>query len=63
MSAAEMAQFNQAHHGYSMVVSSGTSTHFMQGENLCQLMEQLYSPAFHIQRQKPLACEGNTVGR
>lgn len=50
----KISSYNQAHKGTSMIVTSGTKSHFMSAETLNIIMEQLYSPAFARQRAKHL---------
>jgi len=52
MKSSEMTEFNKKHHGYAMVFSSTTDSHFMTGETLCMVYEQLYSPALALQRKR-----------
>ena len=49
----DVVSYNKSHHGRSMIVFSGTGSHFMSGEVLLQVFEQLYSPAFAAQRARP----------
>lgn len=48
-----MQEFNLAHQGKAYVLSSQSGTHFMNGEVLSIMQEQLWSQAFHLQRAKP----------
>ena len=54
LSAEAIKQFNEKHAGRAMVLTSGTSSHFMTGDTLVQVYEQLYSPALALQRAKTL---------
>ena len=45
-----MAEFNREFAGVAMVTSSGSSSHFMTGDTLIQMMEQLLGAAFAKQR-------------
>lgn len=54
MSSEEMAKYNAKNVGHSFVVSSGSKSHFMCGETLAVMMEQLLSPALELQRQRQL---------
>jgi len=59
MSAKDIAKYNADHYGTSMVLTSGSSTHFMSGETWMILLEQLISPALKMQRELPLIpCRG-----
>lgn len=54
MSPEAMSKWNLDHKGSSMVVASGSNTHFMNGSMFLQVLEQCYSEAFKIQRQRLL---------
>jgi hypothetical protein len=47
-----MKEYNLANAGRSLVLSSETASHFMSGESLLVIYEQLYSAAFAQQRAK-----------
>ncbi|CAK9118440.1 unnamed protein product, partial [Durusdinium trenchii] len=48
----DLQDFNQAHVGDAVAISSDTRTHFMSGTTWNQLLYSLYSPAFDKQRRK-----------
>ena len=48
----QIHSFNMANKGTAMVISSGSKTHFMSGEILVEVFEQLYGVAFARQRQR-----------
>ena len=52
----EALAFNRANHGRAYVLTSGTDSHFMTGEVLAVLLDQLISPALEKQRLKILEC-------
>ena len=52
MSTELMNQFNDQHRGVAMVISSGSSTHFMNGTSFLLVLKQLYSEAFKRQRER-----------
>ena len=52
LSPEKMKAYNLAHAGQSLVLSSETSSHFMSGESLLVIYEQLYSAAIAQQRAK-----------
>ena len=52
MSTELMNQFNDQHRGVAMAISSGSSTHFMNGTSFLLVLEQLYSEAFKRQRER-----------
>ena len=49
-----MSKWNLEHKGSSWVMASGSKTHFMNGSTFLQVLEQCYSEAFKIQRQRLL---------
>lgn len=51
----DVKAYNSRHQGESMIVLSGSHTHFMCADTLLQVLEQLYSKAFEIQRARYLA--------
>lgn len=55
MTAEEMRSFNVEFAGRAMVCTSGSNTHFMRGETLIEMMEQMISPALTIQRERLLS--------
>lgn len=52
LKAEAIQEYNLKNHGKSMIVSSGSNTHFMDGMVFINILEQLYSPAFAIQRSR-----------
>ena len=52
MSTELMNEFNDTHRGVALVISSGSSTHFMNGTSFLLVLEQLYSEAFKRQRDR-----------
>lgn len=57
MTAEQIREFNGKHVGRAFVVSTQTQTHFMHGETLCIMLEQLYSVAFKEQRTRKLCLQ------
>ena len=55
LSSEKMKEYNLANAGRSLVLSSETASHFMSGESLLVIYEQLYSAAFAQQRAKWLS--------
>ena len=53
----DAAAYNRENRGRSFVMTSGTESHFMSGEVLAVMMDQLISPAMEKQRQKNLECD------
>lgn len=47
-----IVEYNSKNHGRSMILTSGTSSHFMSSETFLVVLEQLFSPAFEIQRNR-----------
>ena len=56
MAAQAIRTWNAAHVGVGYIVSSGTSSHFMSAESLLEVMDQCYSAAIKLQREKRLGC-------
>lgn len=54
MDAEAIREWNNAHVGTSLIVTSGSKTHFMTADTLLQVYEQLLSPALARQRAKHL---------
>ena len=52
MPSAEIQKWNREHVGRSLIITSQTPTHFMNGEILVVIMEQLFSPALEAQRAR-----------
>lgn len=52
MDAQSIKLWNDAHHGTSLILTSGSKTHFMTSQTLLQVYEQLISPAVQLQRAK-----------
>lgn len=52
MSQQDIHSFNLKHYGKAWIMTSGTSSHFMSGECLAVMLEQVISPALQLQRKK-----------
>ncbi|CAK9114494.1 Uncharacterized protein (Fragment) [Durusdinium trenchii] len=52
ISGQDIVDYNLKNYGRSMVVTSGGSSHFMTGETMMIMMEQLISPALKLQRER-----------
>ncbi len=48
----DIQKYNAENQGRSMIVSSGSGTHFMNSETFAVVLEQLYSAAFQLQRDR-----------
>lgn len=55
ISGQDIVDYNLKNYGRSMVVTSGGSSHFMTGETMMIMMEQLISPALKLQRERCLS--------
>lgn len=54
LTASEINAYNMSNYGRSYIMTSSTKSHFMTGEVMACLLEQLYSPAFAQQRARYL---------
>lgn len=52
VSSEDIRNYNLANQGRSMIITSGSGTHFMNAESLTVVFEQLYSCAFQLQRER-----------
>ena len=52
MKQSDIACFNEEYAGRAMILTSGSNSHFMCSDTLCQVYEQLLSPALEIQRAR-----------
>lgn len=48
----QLELFNRKHRGIAYCLTSGSNTHFMNAEVLCQVLEQLYSPALDLHKAR-----------
>lgn len=61
MSTEEQHAFNMRNQGVAYVVTSGSKTHFMNGETYAVVLEQLYSAAF-VKQRKALGLPPDALG-
>ena len=57
MKASEIQSFNSRHVGEALVLTSGSSSHFMCSDSILTVFEQLLSPALEKQRSRWDSCQ------